>query len=85
LKFTPLSIGNGARVFDEKTLQPGEDWEMTQLNITTRKPTPTDSFSGLRLLELGKFRVSCPSVLMLEKKVILATGEVEIEIVPPKG
>jgi RNA polymerase sigma factor (sigma-70 family) len=85
LKFDPLSNVNGARIYDEKTLQPGEYWEVTQLNISTRKPTPTDSFSGLRVLELGKFRVSCPTVLMLEKTAAPATGEVEIEIVPPKG
>jgi hypothetical protein len=84
LKFTPAYLG-GKPILYEKTLQPGEDWEVAQLNITTRKPKPAESFSGLRLLEQGKFKVSCPSVLMQEKKGKLATGEVEVEIVPPKG
>jgi RNA polymerase sigma factor (sigma-70 family) len=83
LKFCPAYSG-GIPIGYERTLKPGEDWEVAQLNIATRKPKPTESFSGVRLLELGKFRVSCPSVLMQEKKGRVATGEVEIEIVPPK-
>jgi hypothetical protein len=84
LKFTPAYIG-GKPILYEKTLQPGDDWEVAQPNITTRKAKPTESFSGFQLLELGKFRVSCPSVLMQQKEGKLATGEVEIDIVPAKG
>jgi hypothetical protein len=83
LRFTPAYMG-GIPIGHEKTLRPGENWEVAQLNITTRKPKPTESFSGLRLLDLGKFRVSCPGVLLQEKNGKLVTGEVEIEIVPPK-
>jgi len=84
LKFAPAYTG-GQPILYEKTLKPGENWEVAQLNISTRKPKSTESFSGLVLLEPGKFRVSCPSALMQEKKGKLATGEIEVEIVPPKG
>ena len=84
LKFDPFFSGSRNRFWTEKTLQPGEKWEVGQLNVTTREPKPTESFRGLRLFELGKYRVSCPSVLMQEKGNNLATGEVEIEIVSPK-
>jgi RNA polymerase sigma factor (sigma-70 family) len=85
LKFDPCFSGSRNRFWSEKTLQPGEKWEVGQLNTTTRQPKPTESFGGLRLLELGKFRVSCPTALMQEKGDKLATGEVEIEIVSPKS
>ncbi len=84
LEFSPGYSG-GTPIRYEKTLRLGENWQVAQLNVTTRQPKPTESFSGLQLLELGKFRVSCPCVLMQEEKDKLATGEVEIEIVPPKG
>lgn len=84
LKFSPAYIG-GKPIWYEKTLKSGETWEVAQLNITTRKPMPTESYSGLRLLRLGTFRVSCPSVLLQQKEGKLATGEVEIDIISPNG
>jgi hypothetical protein len=85
LKFDPFFSGSRNRFWTEKTLQPDEKWEVGQFKITTRQPMPFENFSGLRLLELGKFRVSCPTVLMQEKEDKLATGEVEIEIMSPKS
>jgi len=85
LKFDPAFSGSRNRFWSEKTLQPSEKWEVGQLNITTRQPKPTESFSGLRLLKQGKFRVSCPTALMQEKGDKLATGEVEIDVLPAKG
>jgi RNA polymerase sigma factor (sigma-70 family) len=83
LKFSPAYVG-GIPIGYEKTLKPGEGWEVAQLNIHTRRPKPTESFSGLVLPKLGKFRVSCPAVLMQQKlETKLATGEVQIDIVPP--
>jgi hypothetical protein len=46
---------------------------------------PGESFRGLRLLELGKFTVSCPTVLMQDNADKLATGKIEFEIVSPKS
>lgn len=81
LKFEPGYAIEGKPIRHEKTLQPGEDCEVGQLNITTRKQTTTESLTGVRLVELGKFKVSCPKVL--ESK--LATGEFEIEITSSDG
>jgi RNA polymerase sigma factor (sigma-70 family) len=83
LKFASAFI-DSKPILHPKTLQPGESWEVAQLNITTRKPKPTESFSGLVLLELGKYRVSCHGVLMQVTANKLATGELEIDIVPAR-
>ncbi len=83
LRFAPGYTG-GRPIHYEKTLQPGENWEVAQLVVVTRKPGSTESSSNPVLTEMGKHTMSCSSVLMRENESRLATGTIEVDIVAPK-
>ncbi len=84
------SAYNGGRpIVYEKYLKPEEKWELRHVTMLTRRPTSREGINLWTPLEPGKYRVSCSDVLLKAipppKGDQLTTGELEIEMLPPKN